>query len=755
MRDCTDSEPRLCLCLPTSPPQICSARTAPVRPSDPAREGIWFYSPQRSHCASSPVPLTPLMAGRVGGIAGGHLGTELSSHAHLHEKQLQASKTRKFLPTAGRSFVQLSMDASAPLDAEPEIYAASSSSALKGGRNARYGSAADADDEAENSVGTPRSRASSTASGRSSTSPNLLVLSGDERIFGFPACCPCLSTDDSAIRLGVLARLARLALPSVLAMIIGGLTMLLVNVAAVGHASNSSTDTSGGGASGTLLAGVALGAALMLLSGWAVVGGMCSSIDTLCSQAHGAGKQRLVGLIAQRVAISYTILVLPPIAAVWIWAENILLWAGQDPTVSAIAGSYTRASLPVLAPLLYSEIIRRYLLAQSGTVGPLGFASLRMALAHSNEHGAGGLGSHRARRLGNPSAWPQIVVALLANAIHALLCGLALWYPNASRVDDRGFAVFSALDAAGALVVGMVSMLLLWLIYLLFLNRRLTKQSCPRPVSKISCARLWRGWGPLLRLGIPGLFTGAGQAVAMLVALLLAGWMHNAPELDCIAVLAGLASVSGAISAGVGLAAGTLVGRSLGSGRPEEARHVARASGVIAVVLACVESVPLLVPESRLWLASVFSVDPAVQAAFMDLSLLPAALVALDCCTGIQAGLLRGMGRQSFAARATLLCYGGIGLPLAWALAFPASLGARGLALGLVVASAVLTVAFAVRLSGAHVDWDVECLECSRRLEAEEGSAADATEQMMAEDSDLEDEGEAEMREERRRHGFQ
>ena len=34
-----------------------------------------------------------------------------------------------------------------------------------------------------------------------------------------------------------------------------------------------------------------------------------------------------------------------------------------------------------------------------------------------------------------------------------------------------------------------------------------------------------------------------------IAALLLAGWMHNAPELDCIAVLAGLTSVSAAISA--------------------------------------------------------------------------------------------------------------------------------------------------------------------------------------------------------------
>jgi hypothetical protein len=54
----------------------------------------------------------------------------------------------------------------------------------------------------------------------------------------------------------------------------------------------------------------------------------------------------------------------------------------------------------------------------------------------------------------------------------------------------------------------------------------------------------------------------------------------------------------------------------------------------------------------------------------------------------------------------------------------------------------------------AHLDWEAECDRAQTRIEEEEEGANDAAALLAAADSDLEDEAYAEMREERKRHGF-
>ena len=87
-----------------------------------------------------------------------------------------------------------------------------------------------------------------------------------------------------------------------------------------------------------------------------------------------------------------------------------------------------------------------------------------------------------------------------------------------------------------------------------------------------------------------------------------------------------------------------------------------------------------------------------LEVAVLAASLLPIA-GAFQIFDGIQVvggGLMRGMGRPQVGAVANLLAFYLIGLPLAWALAFRAGLGIRGvwwgLAAGLFSVSAILCV---------------------------------------------------------------
>ena len=59
------------------------------------------------------------------------------------------------------------------------------------------------------------------------------------------------------------------------------------------------------------------------ITGLAIYEGLATSLDTLTSQAYGAGKKHLVGLHVQRM-IALTLLVTIPIGAIWIRSRRKL-----------------------------------------------------------------------------------------------------------------------------------------------------------------------------------------------------------------------------------------------------------------------------------------------------------------------------------------------------------------------------------------------------------------------------------------------
>jgi MATE family multidrug resistance protein len=235
-----------------------------------------------------------------------------------------------------------------------------------------------------------------------------------------------------------LRSLVSLAIPSVLGALLS-VVINIVNLSFVGHLSPE------------LLGGAALGNALMLITGQCVLLGLCSAIDTLCAQAHGAGQSQLVGLIAQRACVAFTLVVLP-ILAVWSRTEQLLLLAAQEPRIAALAGEYVWYCLPTIFPILYSEIIKRYLQAQSIIT-------------------------------------PQIYVALVSNCVHAAAAYLLMFHFN---MGLQGAAV--------GLAIGLTTNLVCWLVYLLFFNRRVARRTCPR----INLRDLFSNWMPLWKYGIPG-----------------------------------------------------------------------------------------------------------------------------------------------------------------------------------------------------------------------------------------------------------
>jgi len=89
------------------------------------------------------------------------------------------------------------------------------------------------------------------------------------------------------------------------------------------------------------LGAVSLASMTANISGYAIYQGLATSLDTLCAQAYGSGRKKLVGLQFQRMVYFLWVLTIP-IGLVWFFAENILLHIVPEKESAEFAGLYLR-----------------------------------------------------------------------------------------------------------------------------------------------------------------------------------------------------------------------------------------------------------------------------------------------------------------------------------------------------------------------------------------------------------------------------
>jgi MATE family multidrug resistance protein len=143
----------------------------------------------------------------------------------------------------------------------------------------------------------------------------------------------------------------RLSWPEILSFLCSYGTFI-VQIIMVGHANGSKE-----------LAAVSLGCTFVNVTGLSVGSGIASALDTLCSQAFGAGDKMLVGVLLQRGLIVMAMLCMP-VVLLWCNAEELLLRAHQDPTVAAMSAQYIHLFSLGLFPALVFDCLKRALQSQ-------------------------------------------------------------------------------------------------------------------------------------------------------------------------------------------------------------------------------------------------------------------------------------------------------------------------------------------------------------------------------------------------------
>ncbi|GAB4817451.1 hypothetical protein N2152v2_004497 [Parachlorella kessleri] len=395
------------------------------------------------------------------------------------------------------------------------------------------------------------------------------------------------------------------------------------------------------------------------ITGLSFLVGATGGIDTFCSQTHGAGTYRQVGVALQR-GIYITLVACLPVLLLYTQADRLLALLGQDPDIAKAAGRYIRLYSPVLPLHGVVLCIYRYLLAQGAAA-----------------------------------------YVMVAGAVFFAATGPI----NSLLIFKLGLGLDgSALAAVACDVVYLVVLILL---------------AAYHNLSKPPHIRPWQGWsweaflhwGPYLKVVV------ASIAMVVLdwwiadVATLLGGMLPD-PEtsLAAMGILYNLNALIFMLPFGLAFAVCARIGACLGAGQYKLAKLSAEVGTGMALSFMVIGAVVLLIARDSI--ARPFTHDEDVLAAAARIA--PAMAVGLiaAAATAVQLGVMRGCGRQKYGALVNFFANWVLGLPLLILLAFKLKLGVAGLWWGQCIANYVQAMVLALMV--ARFDWTHESRRAGR-----------------------------------------
>ena len=408
------------------------------------------------------------------------------------------------------------------------------------------------------------------------------------------------------------------------------------------------------------LAAASLAMTTMNIVGFAFFEGMATALDTLCSQAFGSGNLHGVGLHVQCMLVFMSLVCLP-VAAVWAAAPRILSLFVQQQHLPAIAGVFLRVSILGIPGYAFFEAGKRFLQAQG---------SFRVAL----------------------------VILVICTPINILLSWL--------------FAFNLNMGLAGAALGVAITNTLRPVLLLLYIISPMGRWShrCWGGLSWASALSV-RRWRPMARLSFAGCVVnlaewGSFQIVAFSTSYL--GTRHLATQ----TLLTTISIVSWHIPFSMSVGISTRIGNLIGAGLVDTARRAAFLYACIFLVVGTMDGMIIFTLRDRL--PGFFSEDPIVRALASKTILAMGIFQIVDAFICFTNGMLRGLGRQSFAAWVVIIINYAAAVPLAiWLELGPAHLGLNGVWIGLGSGMVIIVTIECLYLT--CLDWHALVNRVSRR----------------------------------------
>jgi len=394
----------------------------------------------------------------------------------------------------------------------------------------------------------------------------------------------------------------------------------------------------------------AVGVGSTLFIALAVFGiGLLLGLDTLVSQAFGAGRvEECHRWLRHGVALAL-LLTLPLTAVAWIGTASLGVW-GFAPEVLALTGPYLGIVIWSTPPLLLYAAFRRYLQAIN-------------------------------------VVRPVMVALVSANVVNAV-ANWALVYGH------LGAPALGVNGAAWATVISRVYMAMALLATIIAHDRRhATGLFAVAP--NVEIVRLRR----LVALGLPaalqvvlevGVFASASAFAGRLAPVSLAA--HQ--------IVLNMAAFTFMVPLGLSSAAAVRVGQAVGRRDPEGAARAGWTALALGLTFMSAAALTFLLAPRLL--LSLFTTDPTVTRLGVSLLFIAAIFQLFDGTQGVLTGALRGLGDTRTPMIWNLAGHWLLGLPLGYSLCFVWGWGVSGLwvglSIGLIAVGLVLLTAWVRRV---------------------------------------------------------
>ncbi|KAL1318437.1 hypothetical protein HN51_070753 [Arachis hypogaea] len=405
------------------------------------------------------------------------------------------------------------------------------------------------------------------------------------------------------------------------------------------------------------LSGASMATSFASVTGFSLLVGMASALDTLCGQSYGAKQHRMLGIHMQR-AMLILMIVSVPLAVIWINTRSILMFLGQDPEISTEAGSYAQLMVPSLFAYGLLQCLNRFLQTQN-------------------------------------IVFPMVFCSGITTLLHVLICWIMVFK---SGLGSRGAAIANSISY--------------WInVLLLSLYVKLSP----------SCARTWSGFSKeafqnipsFLRLAIPSAVMVCLEMWSFEMMVLLSGLLPN-PQLETsvLSICLNTAAAVWMIPFGLSGAVSTRVSNELGAGNPRTARLAVCVVLVMAIIEGLIVGLVLILIR-HVWGYAYSNEGEVVDYVAVMLPILATSnfLDGLQC---VLSGTARGCGWQKIGAYVNLGSYYLVGIPSAILLAFTFHIGGKGLWLGIICA--LIVQVLSLLTITIRTDWDQEAKKATDRV---------------------------------------
>lgn len=412
------------------------------------------------------------------------------------------------------------------------------------------------------------------------------------------------------------------------------------------------------------LAAASLASMTANITGLVVYEGLATSLDTLTSQAFGAGKKQLVGLHVQR-AIALSLLVTIPIGAVWICSPWILAKLVPETKVAHLAGDFLRFYLIGVPGYGVFEAVKRFTQAQGDFMGPM-------------------------------------VTAMICAPLNVFWNWLLVFVSHLSCLATRDLADYkqrAGLGFRGAGIAISISTLTQPIVFLLYV--RMFAPDALQCWPGFNLRSVFRNWGPMIALSVPGVLTMLTEWLAFDILTFSSSYLSE-EHLAAQSVLMTISVMMYHIPFPTSIAASTRFGNLIGLGDLIAARIAFNTYYVIFLGIGTFDI--LLLTSMRHVIARVMTDDPVVRKYIVGVLPIVAAAQLFDAVGSLSNALTRGLGRQRIAGWVNVGVYYFFGVPLSFLLTFgPPRLELAGLWTGPLIGLGLTGSALYVYMR--YADW--------------------------------------------------